>query len=220
MTITSAEARNLAFSGAPGQTTVNSVNYDGEILINTGITSPPNSLSGNYSLQSVAAHEIDEILGIGGTGSEIGNSTNAGDLDLFRYSAPGTRSYSTSSSVASYFSIDGGVTVLSYFNQSGGGTDYGDWQSNPDHTGFPAQVQDAYATAGVNLVDGPAEITAFNVIGYQVVAPEPSALTLAGLGLLGFAAARRRINGGAARNRDRRTPDLCAEDRQDRAPDA
>jgi hypothetical protein len=93
--ITSAEARNLGFF-APGGVTVGSVtNYDSEISLNTSLTSPPNGLSGNYSLESVAMHEIDESLGIGGPGSTLasGDPTGpVGDLDLFRYSAPGVRS--------------------------------------------------------------------------------------------------------------------------------
>jgi hypothetical protein len=70
--------------------------YDGVIGLNTSITSPPNSPSGNYNLEAVAMHETDEVLGIGGTGSPVGNGdpTGAvGGLDLYRYSAPGDRSY-------------------------------------------------------------------------------------------------------------------------------
>lgn len=197
--ITSAEGRNLGFS-TPGVVTVGAVtNYDSEIQLNTSITSPPNSLAGFYSLESVAMHEIDESLGVGGGASTLTGSGSltgpVGDLDLFRYSAQGVRSYvntSTTSPLA-YFSIDGGKTVLSYFNQTSG-ADFADWLSNPIPTGFGPQVQDAFATPGSNPVLGPNELTAFNVIGYQMAAPEPSTLGLLGASLaaLGFAVRRRK----------------------------
>lgn len=194
--ITSAEARNLGFN-APGNVTVSGVSgsFDSEISLNTSITSPGTPTSpGSYSLQSVAAHEIDEALGIGGPGTTLGSpdAGNAGALDLFRYSAPGSRSYTTSSVLQPYFSIDGGTTVISYFNQAGAGSDYADWQSDPDAKGFPVQVQDAYATPGANPVIGSSEITALNVIGYDVLTPEPATFALLGLGLLGLGYARRR----------------------------
>jgi hypothetical protein len=199
--ITGAEGRNLGFN-TPGVVTVGGNEYDTEISLNTSITSPPaGTLNGtNYSLEAVAMHEIDESLGIGGTGSTLtgsGSLTGAvGDLDLFRYSALGVRSYSNTQSTSplAYFSIDGGATALSYFNQTSG-ADFADWLSNPIPGGFPTQVQDAFATPGTNPSLGANELTAFNVIGYQLSTPEPSTFGLVGLGLVfgcGFVRRKRR----------------------------
>jgi hypothetical protein len=170
-------------------------NPDGTIGINTLITSPPNALPGNFSLKTVAMHEMNEVLGTGGAGSTLtgtgGLTGPVGPLDLFRYSAPGVRTYSNTlnNNPFAYFSIDGGTTVLSYFYQRSVGPDFGDWLSNPIPAGFLPQVQDAFGTPGVSPVDGINELTALNVVGYSVnfptqAVPEPSSLTLLGAGML------------------------------------
>ncbi len=148
----------------------------------------------------MANHEIDESLGVGGGASTIGDTgffaTGVGDMDLYRYTAPGVRSFSTLNITTpySYFSIDGGNTVLSYFNQTPG-ADYADWLSNPIPAGFSPQVQDAFGEPGSNPALGVNEITAFNAIGYDLIGaptPEPSSLLLAGLALgLGYFFVRR-----------------------------
>jgi hypothetical protein len=193
--ITTAEARNLGFT-APANVSAGGGVYDSEIEFNPADTSPPDALPGNYGLESVVLHEMDEVLGIGGSGSMLANGTTGpiGDLDLFRYSASGVRSYSTVQTTTpfTYLSIDGGKTVVSYFNQTSG-ADYGDWLSNPIPNGFNAQVQDAYGETGTNPTLGPNELTAFSAIGYELVAPEPSTMLLGGLALaFGYFIVRRR----------------------------
>lgn len=197
--IPSAEGRNLGFN-TPGVVTVGAGTFDTEILLNTSITFPPQPNNGsNYGLQSVANHEIDESLGIGGTGSTIGGSgffaTGVGDLDLYRYTAPGVRSYSTFSTTNpySYFSVNGGSTVLTYFNQTAG-ADYADWLSDPIPAGFSPQVQDAFGMPGTNPALGPNELDALAAIGYQTAVPEPATLATlaAGAACLGAFGRRKR----------------------------
>ncbi|MGA7497162.1 MAG: NF038122 family metalloprotease [Isosphaeraceae bacterium] len=193
--ITSAEGRNLGFNTPGGVTGPSGGTFDTVIGLNTSITYPPQPNNGsNYGLQAVANHEIDESLGIGGAGSTIGGTgffaTGVGDLDLYRYTAPGVRSYSTTQTTSpySYFSINGGNTVLSYFNQTSG-ADYGDWLSNPIPAGYGPQVQDAFGTPGTNPALGPNELAAFSAIGYELTpVPEPSSMLVAVLGALGLSA--------------------------------
>ncbi|HKD09358.1 MAG TPA: NF038122 family metalloprotease [Bryobacteraceae bacterium] len=161
---------------------VNSSAVDGIVSLNTGITFPAKPNNGqNYSLVSVAEHEIDEILGLGSgiRNDESASGTATGSYitpeDLFRYSASGTRIFSVncSSPEQAFFSYDG-VTDIATFNNKCNGGDFADWaQSLTNH-----QVQDAFATAGATPVYGPSEIAALSAIGYQLV-PEPATWSLA-----------------------------------------
>jgi hypothetical protein len=172
---------------AVGETALgnNGGGLDSTISLNTSIMNLSRTGFQNssfYDLLAVASHEIDEVLGIGGEGSTIGESlanNPAGSTDLFRYSANGVRSFTTSTSATAYFSIDGGATDLTNFNQAGGGSDFGDWKGVP---GSP-QVQDAFGTPGVNINLGTNELTALDVVGYTLIAvPEPRSGTLLLLG--------------------------------------
>jgi hypothetical protein len=181
--VTTANLRALGFSvnlpaGKP----------DSTISLNTSITNyGGNYNSSYYSLLALVEHEMDEALGLG---SNLDTGSTSGAIrpeDLFRYSASGVRSYTTSSSATSYFSINGGVTNLINFNQTGGGSDYGDWASS----GTP-HVQDAYGTPGSAPGLG-VELTALDAIGYNFVStPEPASFWLVGLGTVCFLVRRRR----------------------------
>lgn len=150
----------------------------------------PDANSSLYDLQSVAGHEIDEVLGIGGSGSQLYQSgptapsslpTSIGALDLYRYSAPGVRSFTYSSSATAYFSIDGGTTNLVNFNQQGAnGADFGDWGNSAGtrNGNNPPQLQDAFGTPGAAINLGVNELTALNAIGWNLT---PDGLAAAGL---------------------------------------
>ena len=136
----------------------------------------------DYDLQSTAMHEIDEVLGIGGPGSvlRLTNSytgqplpTNGvGALDLYRYVSSGFRSFNYSAPSSPYFSLDGGVTRLVYFNQYANSSDYADWGNgtNPavQSGNIPPQVQDAFNTPGATPNLGANELIALDVIGYTL----------------------------------------------------
>jgi hypothetical protein len=154
---TSANLRALGFNTTPS--------YDSNIHINPAITNYAGQTFNpfNYDLLAAVEHEMDEALGLS---SNLNTGDTTGDIrpeDLFRYSAPGTWSYTLSSEASSYFSVNGGVTDLVNFNQAGSGSDYGDWASSGT-----ARVQDAFYVPGSTPVFD-VERIALDAIGYNFV---------------------------------------------------
>jgi oxalate decarboxylase/phosphoglucose isomerase-like protein (cupin superfamily) len=81
---------------------------------------------GQYYLVGVIEHELTEDLGrIAGLSPFNGYTI----MDLFRYSANGTRIMTASSRSRAYFSVDNGKTDLGDWNIISGG-DRGDWAAN------------------------------------------------------------------------------------------
>jgi hypothetical protein len=152
--------------------TVGSGTFDGIVTLNSSqsfqFIRPPSP--SNYDALRSTEHEMDEVLGLG---SNVNNGSNRRPQDLFSWSAPGTRSFSSTGS--RYFSINSGNTNIVSFNQTSGG-DYGDWlsaacpnQANPYvQNAFSCQGQFSDVTAtspeGINL----------DVIGYDLVTSNPT----------------------------------------------
>ena len=184
---TSANLRALGFQNTVGQ--LNSVGkigtgpgyfYDGIISLNATDLAGFGG-DGAYGAKATIQHEVDEVLGIGGSGSTLGGPSQYngtakpptggyGPLDLMRYAGVHTPSYDTNPLTVSYFSIDGGATNLVTFNQTAGG-DYADWG------GTSTYVQQAFtgpgSTATVSLASP--EGIALQAVGYNGL---PSAPTL------------------------------------------
>ena len=115
-------------------------------------------------------------------------------LDLFRFSAKGVRDVRVGNPGGDpYFSVDGGATSIEKFST---GTNYGDgWQAS--HFGPGVQnLMRPFVGDGEFYDASAADLAAFDAIGWDVATPVPEpetyALMLAGLGVVGWAARRRR----------------------------
>src|SRR6266699_2563299 len=119
--------------------------------------------AGQYDFMGTVAHEISEVLGRQtADGQNIAGTIGYTPLDLFHYSAPGTRDLSGTQ--AGYFSANGGVTNLDNFNTSTGG-DFGDWAGSAGNDAFRA-----FASSGVVMSVTAADLTLMDVIGLNAQA--------------------------------------------------
>jgi hypothetical protein len=132
------------------------------------------AVSGAFDFIGVAEHEISEVLGRSADLGAISGSLEP--LDLFRYSGLNNRALTPGS--GQYFSIDSGFTNLASFNGANGG-DLGDW------AGYTIDAFDAAAYSGVLLPISRADLTALDVIGYDLVAGDGAVVSPSGGATLG-----------------------------------
>ena len=137
---------------------------DGSIYFESSVSytfDPTNrAVSGKYDFIGVAEHEISEVLGRGnGLNTIIGGGYVP--YDLFRFTSSGVRSLNTNDSGV-YFSVNDGVTSLKNFNPPGGG-DLQDWLMSS-----PADSYDAFLTAGQKAILSSADLTALDILGYNL----------------------------------------------------
>jgi hypothetical protein len=144
--------------------------YDGIVTLVSAVSfsfSRPVTV-GSFDARSAIEHEMDEVLGLG-SGLNIANPiVSWRPVDLFSFSAPGTRNVTTTGT--RYLSIDGGVTNLIGFNQVTT-ADLGDWFSSGGCPHATPRPQDAFACTGQvgDIVAGSPEMVLLDAIGYDLV---------------------------------------------------
>jgi hypothetical protein len=110
------------------------------------------AVAGKVDLIGLAQHEITHTLG------RVSYSWGTTGFDLYRYSAPGV--WSATNTGSTYLSIDGGVTNLGDFSQTG---DPADWDH--DH---PEDAQSAFLGTGMEFIYSEADIIALNAMGFAI----------------------------------------------------
>ncbi|MCX6979269.1 MAG: autotransporter domain-containing protein [Verrucomicrobia bacterium] len=171
MTLTSAQLRALGETAAANAAVAGLGGYDGTMTLGDTSLFYPRSgaVSGLADMQTVVMHEINEVLGGSGgwtstlqlTGPAL--PTGLGAHDVFRYSAPGVRTFGYNIGATEYFSIDNGTTNLVAFNTDGS-SDWSDFNESKHVQGFrPNGVVGIADTSTI-------ELTGYQISGYNLTA--------------------------------------------------
>lgn len=148
-----------------GMLPANATALDGEIGFNTTSFEnfDPNQRNDPSTVDfiGVAEHEIAHALGRTSENAQFPAYYSL--LDLTRYAAPGV--LASPSTASPYFSVDGGNTVLNYYDTK---TDPADWAASAGPDAF-----DAMSQFGTEDPVTPVDVTLMNVLGFAVAGTSP-----------------------------------------------
>jgi hypothetical protein len=178
--LTSAEAKALGLAnptsgldGYIGFSTLSGTGYSWNLAASLA-GSNTGTASNQFDLQSVAFHEISEVMGrIGMDGAFINGKATDTPLDLFKFQSTGLLDLAPN---GGYFSNNDGVTHLGTFNNASlNGGDVADWASRTS----PTQSHTVGLPSGTNVMDA---YDAFIFPGYNGDLSQSDILELAALG--------------------------------------
>jgi hypothetical protein len=143
-------------------------------------TFDPNNraVAGEYDFIGIVEHEIAEVMGrVGITGINVGDGgPDFTPIDLARFNG-GVRSASNRGG-GNYFSIDNGATNLHFYNNhNANNLDTVDWASGQGPDSY-----NQFSSSGVVNDITAVDIAEMNILGYNLVSPEPTSLTLVCIG--------------------------------------
>lgn len=161
--------------GYIGFSTLSGTGYSWNMTATTG--SNTGTGPNQFDLESVALHEISEVMGrIGMEGEIVNGKATDTPLDLFNYQSHGVLELSPS---GGYFSINDGTTHLGKYNDASvNGGDITDWASITSTTqsntvGLPSGVNvydayDAFTFPGYNGDVSQSDILELTALGYKL----------------------------------------------------
>ncbi len=166
---TTAEAKALGLASANGTSTDGYIGFSSSLPFTYSDTN--GVASGTYDFFGTALHELTEVMGRqtlnGGTIGSYANSYSV--MDLFHYASSGVRDFSATT--PGYLSADGGKTSIAALNTVSGG-DGGDWASSMGNNAL-----DAFSNAGVVNSFSAADVTAMDLLGWNVAGSTTSTPT-------------------------------------------
>jgi hypothetical protein len=178
--LTSAEAKALGLvnptsglDGYIGFSTLSGTGYSWNLAASVA-GSNTGTAANQLDLQSVAFHEISEVMGrVGMDGTIINGKATDTPLDLFKFQSSGVLDLAPN---GGYFSNNDGATHLGTFNNASlNGGDIADWASSTS----PTQSHTVGLPSGTNVMDA---YDAFIFAGYNGDLSQSDILELAALG--------------------------------------
>ena len=156
--LTTAQEKSLGFLAANDPSVDGYVGFSSSYPFYYGSSGQP--APSQFYFIGVALHEFTEVMGRASyLGDSIAGTTSYSLMDLFRYSAAGTRQLGTSA--PAYFSIDQGTTNLDNWNTTPGG-DTGDWAASVGNNAFLA-----FSSPGTINSVTPTDLLLMNILGWN-----------------------------------------------------